>query len=161
MKYTMVALMLGVMVTGCTSMKTQSNGSSQSSNTDGTGVSSGEMGTLPTDGRRDLFPPVFFAYDSAQVNPNESGKIEAVADYLNKGKGKGVIVEGHADERGSREYNLALGEVRSIGVRDYLVTLGVDTTMIHTKSYGEEQPAEDGHDEKALNQNRRVVFAIY
>ena len=116
---------------------------------------------MPADGDRSLFPPVYFAYDSSQVNPEEAGKCEQVATYLKKGKGAGVIVEGHADERGSREYNLALGERRSLAVRDYLISLGVDPAVIQTKSYGEEMPDDMGHDEAAWRKNRRVVFAIY
>lgn len=116
---------------------------------------------MPADGRRDIVAPVYFAYDSSQVNPEEAGKCEQVASYLLKGKGQGVIVEGHADERGSREYNLALGERRALAVRDYLISLGVDPAIIHTKSFGEEQPADMGHDESAWRKNRRAVFAIY
>ena len=116
---------------------------------------------MPMDGDRSLFPPVFFAYDSSQVNPEEAGKCEQVASYLKKGKGQGVIVEGHADERGSREYNLALGERRALAVRDYLISLGVDSAVIQTKSYGEEMPDNMGHDENAWRINRRAVFAIY
>lgn len=116
---------------------------------------------MPMDGDRSLFPPVFFAYDSSQVNPEEAGKCEQVASYLKKGKGQGVIVEGHADERGSREYNLALGERRALAVRDYLISLGVDSSVIQTKSYGEEMPENMGHDENAWRTNRRSVFAIY
>jgi peptidoglycan-associated lipoprotein len=115
---------------------------------------------LPMDGDRSMFEPVFFAYDSSQVNPEEAGKVEAVAKYLNKNKG-GVIVEGHGDERGSREYNLALGERRALAIRDYLINLGVNAANIQTKSYGEEMPVDMGHDEGAWRQNRRGVFAIY
>lgn len=116
---------------------------------------------LPMDGDRSLFQPVYFAYDSSQVNPEEAAKVEAVAKHLNRGKGKGVIVEGHGDERGSREYNLALGERRALAVRDYLISLGVKPSSIQTKSFGEEMPAAMGHDESAWRQNRRSVFAIY
>jgi peptidoglycan-associated lipoprotein len=116
---------------------------------------------LPADGNRNLFAPVYFAYDSSQVNPEEAGKVEDVAAALKRGKHSGVIVEGHADERGSREYNLALGERRALAVRDYLISLGADPAAIQTKSYGEEQPADMGHDEAAWRKNRRAVFAIY
>ena len=116
---------------------------------------------LPMDGDRSLFAPVMFAYDSSQVNPEEAGKVEAVAKYLKKGKAQGVIIEGHGDERGSREYNLALGERRALAVRDYLINLGVDAASIQTKSLGEEMPSDMGHDEGAWRQNRRGVFAIY
>ncbi|RKX37402.1 MAG: peptidoglycan-associated lipoprotein [Verrucomicrobia bacterium] len=116
---------------------------------------------LPMDGDRSLFEPVMFAYDSSQVNPEEAGKVEAVAKHLNKGKAQGVIVEGHGDERGSREYNLALGERRALAIRDYLISLGVEPSVIQTKSLGEEMPSSMGHDEGAWRQNRRGVFAIY
>lgn len=116
---------------------------------------------LPMDGDRSMFEPVMFAYDSSQVNPEEVGKVEAVAKYLNKGKAQGVIIEGHGDERGSREYNLALGERRALAIRDYLISLGVNASVIQTKSLGEEMPAALGHDESAWRMNRRGVFAIY
>ena len=116
---------------------------------------------LPMEGDRSMFEPVFFAYDSSQVNPEEVGKVEAVAACRQKGNAQGGIVEGHGDERGSREYNLALGERRALAIRDYLISLGVNPAMIQTKSYGEEMPAAMGHDESAWRQNRRGVFAIY
>lgn len=116
---------------------------------------------LPTDGDRSVVDPVFFAYDSSQVNPEEAGKCEEVASLLKKGKYAGVIAEGHGDERGSREYNLALGERRSLAVRDYLISLGVDPSVIQTKSFGEEMPGNMGHDEGAWRKNRRVEFALY
>jgi peptidoglycan-associated lipoprotein len=121
----------------------------------------GDNMNMPMDGDRSLFEPILFAYDSSQVNPEEAGKCEQVANHLKKGKGSGVIVEGHGDERGSREYNLALGERRALAVRDYLISLGVDPSIIQTKSLGEEMPADPGHDEAAWRLNRRAVFAIY
>jgi peptidoglycan-associated lipoprotein len=121
----------------------------------------GENFGFPQDGDRSIVDPVYFAYDSSQVSPEEAGKCEQVADYLRRGKGNGVIVEGHGDERGSREYNLALGERRALAVRDYLIVLGVDASAIHTKSFGEEMPDDMGHDEAAWRKNRRAVFAIY
>jgi peptidoglycan-associated lipoprotein len=122
---------------------------------------SGDNMNLPMDGDRSLFPAVYFAYDSSQVNPEEAGKVEEVAKHLKRGRAGGVIVEGHADERGSREYNLALGERRALAVRDYLISLGVDPSVIQTKSYGEEMPEVLSHDDAAWRQNRRAVFAIY
>lgn len=116
---------------------------------------------LPTDGDRSVVDPVFFAYDSSTVNSEEAGKVEEVAKLISKNKYEGVIVEGHTDERGSREYNLALGERRSLAVRDYLISLGVDPAKIQTKSYGEEMPDNMGHDESAWRANRRAVFALY
>ena len=118
------------------------------------------LGTA-TDGNRSLVEPVYFAYDSSSVNPAEGSKCEQVASYIKQGQYKGVIVEGHADERGSREYNQSLGERRALAVRDYLIRLGVDASCIHTKSFGEEQPADPGHNETAWQMNRRAAFAIY
>ena len=71
------------------------------------------------------------------------------------------MVEGNCDERGANEYNLSLGDLRAISIRDYMVTLGVDAQRIQTKSYGEEKPAVPGHDESAWSKNRRGEFAIF
>jgi len=120
-----------------------------------------EHGDLPVDGQRGMFEAVHFAYDSSQVPPDEVEKIERVADYLKKGKAQGVIVEGHCDERGSRDYNLALGERRALAVRDYLIGFGIDPGRIQTKSYGEEMPVALGHDEESWRLNRRAEFVIY
>ena len=115
---------------------------------------------LPGDGDRSLFQPIYFSYDSSAISPDQAAICEAVAKHLKQGGG--VIVEGHGDERGSREYNLALGERRAIAVRHYLIELGVNPSQIQTKSYGEENPAiGDRHDEEAWSKNRRVEFAIY
>ncbi|RZO85276.1 MAG: peptidoglycan-associated lipoprotein [Kiritimatiellaceae bacterium] len=114
---------------------------------------------LPTDGDRSMFAAVYFGYDSAAVNPADALVCEAVANYL-RGQG-GVILEGHADERGSRDYNLSLGERRALAVRSYLIELGVNPSQIQTRSFGEEQPANQNHDETAWSENRRVEFAIY
>jgi peptidoglycan-associated lipoprotein len=105
------------------------------------------------------FSAVYFDYDSAQINESERSKIESVASSMKGGSGQ-VIVEGNCDERGSTEYNLALGERRALAVRAYLVGLGVDGARIQTKSYGEEKPAVQGHDESAWSKNRRAEFVV-
>ena len=84
-----------------------------------------------------------------------------MADYLKKNAGVGVIVEGNCDERGSAEYNLALGERRSLAARAYLIGLGVDGAMVQTKSYGEEKPVNPGHDDAAWQVNRRDEFVFF
>lgn len=107
------------------------------------------------------FGVVLFEFDSAQVNSGERSKLEAVADYLRSNTALGLLVEGHSDERGSNEYNLALGERRALAVRAYLVGLGIDGNRITTKSLGEEQPVALGHDEASWSQNRRASFGLY
>lgn len=109
----------------------------------------------------DMFPPVYFAYDSSQVVDSERPKIETVSHYLKQNGSVAVIIEGHCDERGSREYNLALGERRALAVRAYLASLGIGTDRIQTKSYGEENPAAPGHDEESWARNRRGEFVLY
>ena len=110
------------------------------------------------DGR---FTGVYFDYDSAQINPSDRVPIETVADYLRGSPDQSVIVEGHCDERGSREYNLALGERRALAVRAYLVGLGIDGGRVQTKSYGEEKPVAFGHEEGSWQLNRRAEFVVF
>lgn len=106
------------------------------------------------------FEPVYFAYDSSQVTSEELGKLELAADALNQSSDARMIVEGHCDERGSREYNLALGERRALAVRAYLTNLGIDGERVQTRSMGEESPAAPGHDEASWSLNRRAEFLI-
>jgi len=101
---------------------------------------------------------IYFAYDSSEVRPEFRPAIEAHARYLAANPNTIVTLEGHADERGSREYNLALGENRANSVKRQLSLLGASAGQIRTVSYGEERPAVDGHDESAWSQNRRVVI---
>ena len=107
------------------------------------------------------FAPVYFGFDSSVVPQGELGKIDAVAQHLGQHSDRVVVVEGHCDERGSNEYNLALGENRAIIVRNYLVQNGVSADRIQTRSYGEEKPAVTGSDESAWAMNRRGEFGIY
>jgi peptidoglycan-associated lipoprotein len=106
------------------------------------------------------FTPVYFDYDSSVIKDSERSKIEAVAYHLKKNAGTKLIVEGHCDERGSNEYNLALGERRALAIRAYLVGLGIEGDRIQTKSYGEERPVAPGHDESAWRLNRRGEFVL-
>ncbi|HVM61766.1 MAG TPA: OmpA family protein [Verrucomicrobiae bacterium] len=111
---------------------------------------------LPEHGQ---FPAVLFDYDSARIRPSEESKLEAVAAYLKANPGK-LIIEGHCDERGTAEYNRALGERRAIAARDELVKLGADTSRMSTISYGKDRPVDPGHDEAAWAKNRRCEFVV-
>lgn len=99
---------------------------------------------------------VYFEFDSADVSPADRATIEAHAAYLAQNPGATVSLEGHADERGSREYNMALGERRAEAVRRLQSLMGASDQQIRTVSYGEERPAVLGHDESSWAQNRRV-----
>ena len=107
------------------------------------------------------FAPVYFGFDSTVVPQGEIGKIDAVAQHLADNANRVVVVEGNCDERGSNEYNMALGENRAGIIRNYLVQSGIDASRIQTRSFGEEKPAAEGHDESAWALNRRGEFAIY
>ena len=107
------------------------------------------------------FVPVYFGFDASNLAPSELAKIETVAQHLKDNADRVVIVEGNCDERGSNEYNLSLGDLRAISIRDYMVTLGIAGERIQTKSYGEEKPAIAGSGEDAWSKNRRGEFAIF
>jgi peptidoglycan-associated lipoprotein len=104
---------------------------------------------------------VHFALDSSNVRAGEKAKIAAVADYLKANAAEAVRVEGNCDERGTEEYNRSLGERRSLAVREELILLGIDPSRVDTKSWGEDNAANDhGHGEEAWQQNRRDDFIL-
>ena len=104
------------------------------------------------------FQTVYFDYDSADIKEDSRAGLRQNADKLNAGNLGVVTVEGHCDERGSTEYNLALGERRANAVKRYLVDLGVPSNNLRTVSFGEERAAVQGHDESAWRYNRRADF---
>jgi peptidoglycan-associated lipoprotein len=102
---------------------------------------------------------VYFDYDSYVIKPQFQGLIESHARFLKSNTGRRIVIEGHTDERGGREYNLALGQRRSEAVRRALNLLGVADSQMEAVSFGEEKPAADGGDETAWSQNRRAEIA--
>ncbi|MEQ8193757.1 MAG: peptidoglycan-associated lipoprotein Pal [Rhodospirillales bacterium] len=103
---------------------------------------------------------VFFDFDKFALKPDARATLEKQAAWLKKYPSVTIVVEGHADERGTREYNLALGERRANSAKDYLVTLGVNPSRVKTISYGEERPVALGSNEKSWSQNRRSVTVV-
>ena len=103
---------------------------------------------------------VYFEYDKSAIKGSELPKITAVADYLKSHAQADLKVEGHCDERGTEEYNRALGERRALSIRERLVNAGVSGDRITTVSWGEEKPADPGHDEAAWAKNRRGEFIL-
>lgn len=103
---------------------------------------------------------VYFAYDSSVIRTGEKSKISAVADYLKSNASAAVEVDGHCDERGTEEYNRALGERRALAIREELVGLGIEAGRVDTVSFGKDKPAVEGHDEAAWSKNRRGEFVV-
>jgi peptidoglycan-associated lipoprotein len=100
---------------------------------------------------------VFFDFDKSDIKSDSAETLKRQAAWMKSNPNVTVIVEGHCDERGTREYNLALGERRANSVREYLISLGVSAARIETISYGKERPAVTGSNEAAWAQNRRGV----
>ena len=103
---------------------------------------------------------VFFDYDMSEIRADARGPLQANAEWMKKWTGTQIMLEGHADSRGSSEYNLALGSRRANGVKDYLVSLGVPTTRITVVSKGKEAPFCTEESEACWQQNRRGHFVI-
>ena len=104
----------------------------------------------------------FFNYDEATLDSDAQAALTASANWLKgrDGAGYGLLIQGHCDERGTEQYNLALGDRRANTAKDFLATLGVDASRIRTVSYGEERPFEEGHDDSAWAQNRRAHLVL-
>ena len=101
---------------------------------------------------------VYFAFDSFVLTGDSKNILKMSAAWMKSNPSKNVQIEGHTDERGTTEYNLALGERRSGAVKDFLISQGVPASQLSTISYGEERPASEGHDESAWAKNRRAEF---
>jgi peptidoglycan-associated lipoprotein len=110
--------------------------------------------------RNSPFQPLFFKLDQSEVDASGQSVLSANAEILKKYPTWVITIEGHADERGSAEYNLALGERRALSARNYLVSLGIPADRLRTVSYGKEFPFDPGHDEAAWANNRRAHFVV-
>jgi len=141
---------------------TASASSSSSSSTASSASSNADNSALEA-ARADMMSigdTVLFGYDSSQLSAEAMATLDAQAALLNAKQSFRVKIEGHADERGTREYNLALGERRASATRDYLVAKGVDGSRIRIVSYGKERPAVVGSNEDAWMKNRRSVTVL-
>src|SRR4051812_9125686 len=120
-------------------------------------VASGSLDDL---NRNSPLKPAFFEYDSAELNNTAQSALQENAALLKRYSTWAITIEGHCDERGTAEYNLALGERRAVAARTYLVSLGISADRLRTVSYGKEFPFDPGHDEAAYAKNRRAHFVI-
>jgi peptidoglycan-associated lipoprotein len=133
------------------------NAGGSTSNTRPTTPSQAMTGNPLTDPNSPLSKrSVYFDYDSNAVKDEYKGMVQAHSRYLNDKRDQNIRIEGNCDERGSREYNLALGQRRAESVKKVMTVLGVPDGRIETVSYGEEKPVAPGHDESAWAQNRRA-----
>lgn len=158
----LTALAAALLLAACSSTPDESSattgdGTTASSSTTTGGTTSTVVPGSLAEFTQNVGDRVFFGYDSYELNTPAQATLERQATWLGANPGVTIVVEGHCDERGTREYNLALGERRAAAVANYLVALGVDPNRIQTISYGKERPAVDGHDETAWSQNRRGV----
>jgi peptidoglycan-associated lipoprotein len=103
---------------------------------------------------------VHFDYDSSTLKSEDKAKLAAVAEYLKAHATDAVEIEGHCDERGTEEYNRSLGERRALALREELIRLGVSPSRVDTLSFGEDRPAETGHNEASYRKNRRGEFIL-
>ena len=110
--------------------------------------------------RESPLQPAYFDFDSSDLNDAGRAALQADAAVLKRYSTWVVTIEGHCDERGTKEYNLALGERRAVTARTYLMSLGLDANRLRTVSYGSEFPFDPGHDESAWQKNRRAHFVI-
>ncbi|MBI4446596.1 MAG: peptidoglycan-associated lipoprotein Pal [Acidobacteria bacterium] len=123
-------------------------------------VRSADIDSLEEAIRQGKVRPVFFDYDKSTLTESAREILAENARWFRQFSSVQVIIEGHCDERGTEEYNLALGDRRAVAARDYLVQLGVDPGQLGTVSYGEERPFESGQNEAAWAQNRRAHFVV-
>lgn len=117
-------------------------------------------GTIDDLNRNSLLKPVYFELDSSELSPGGQKVLDENAVVLKKYTTWAVTIEGHCDERGTAEYNLALGERRAVAARAYLVSVGLSADRLRTVSYGKEFPFDPGHTEVAFAKNRRAHFVI-
>jgi peptidoglycan-associated lipoprotein len=103
---------------------------------------------------------VYFDFDKSTISGAERGKLQQVSDWFKANPGHSLFLAGHADKRGTAEYNRALGERRALAVREYLVGLGLPAGALYTNSYGSDRPAVDGDTEEAYAKNRRVEIGV-
>ena len=116
--------------------------------------------TEATGADADVLKNVYFDYNKYAIKNDQAAIVDAISAWLKDKPKTHLLVEGHCDERGSNEYNMALGEQRALAVRQYIIDKGIPAGRIQTISYGEEKPAAQGHDESTWSQNRRSHFMI-
>ncbi|HXH74411.1 MAG TPA: peptidoglycan-associated lipoprotein Pal [Bacteriovoracaceae bacterium] len=155
-------LLVGFLAIGCASKK-PTNAQDAGGATDSNGANAGLSLELNGDSDSNTaggLQTVYFDFNESSLSSGTKDALKNNAEFLKTNATVDVQVEGHADERGGHQYNLALGERRAKAVRDYLVSSGVASKRISTISYGKERPVSEGHDEGAWSKNRRANFVV-
>ncbi len=154
-------IVAGFFLASCAATKTEQGGDVDSASASASSSSGGEI-TAGT--QEDLIvnvgDRVFFEFDSSELTVDAQATLDAQAAWLMQYPDTNITVEGHADERGTREYNLALGDKRAFSVYSYLAQAGIDTNRMEYVSWGKERPEVIGSDETAYSQNRRGVTLV-
>jgi len=155
MKKNIISLVLGFfLITSCETTSISGSGSGSENALDGS------RSSLQDYLKNEVGDRIYFETDKHNIGASAAAKLEAQANWIKSTPGFTVILEGHCDERGTREYNLALGERRANSVKEFLTSLGVDSSRIETVSYGKERPSAEGSTSEAWSENRRVVTII-
>lgn len=169
MRLAILGFAAALLLAACQSTPSESDSaSSDASASNGTGsdssLSEENLGSADPGTQEDLEQRigdrVFFDFDSSRVREDQRRTVELLAEWLQRYDNVQLSIEGHADERGTREYNLALGERRANSVEEMLISLGVPDSRLRTISYGKERPAELGSNEEAWAANRRAEFVV-
>jgi peptidoglycan-associated lipoprotein len=158
-KKLLLLVVTGFFLASCAATNTNQGGDS-----DASASSSGSDGSITAGTQEDLIvnvgDRVFFEFDSSDLTVDAQATLDAQAAWLMQYPDTNITIEGHADERGTREYNLALGDKRAFAVYSYLAQAGIDTNRMEYISWGKERPEVVGSDETAYSQNRRGVTTV-
>ena len=161
LKKLLLLVVTGFFLASCAATNTQQGGDVDAASSSS---SSGSDSSITAGTQEDLIvnvgDRVFFEFDSSELTVDAQATLDAQAAWLMQYSGTNITIEGHADERGTREYNLALGDKRAFAVYSYLAQAGIDTNRMEYISWGKERPEVVGSDETAYSQNRRGVTTV-
>jgi len=160
-KKTVLLYILAAALTACQTHPQQQYAGVEGDTVNGVPLPERQEGTsfFSSNVSRNQFSPVYFAYDSSEIQSSETAKLRQIADFMKRAPNH-VILAGFTDERGTDEYNRALGERRAQATRNYLISLGVSGSRIQTVSFGLEMPADPAHNEAAWAKNRRTETGV-
>ena len=161
LKKLLLLVVTGFFLASCAATNTQKGGDVDAASSS---TSSGSDSSITAGTQEDLIvnvgDRVFFEFDSSELTVDAQATLDAQAAWLMQYPDTNITIEGHADERGTREYNLALGDKRAFAVYSYLAQAGIDTNRMEYISWGKERPEVVGSDETAYSQNRRGVTTV-